>query len=59
MNIENCIEQIEKKIAIINGELKEVCERLATLEADVRWIRWGIITIASGILAMLFKLFVQ
>ena len=57
MKVEDWAERIEKKIAIINGELKEVCERLATLEADVRWIRWGIVTIATGVIAVLAKLF--
>lgn len=56
MDIEDCILQIKEEIGIINDELGEVGERLATLEADVRWIRGLTVLIAGGIASMLARM---
>ncbi len=56
MDIEDCILQIKEEIGIINDELGEVGERLATLEADVRWIRGLTALIAGGIASMLARM---
>lgn len=57
MKVEDWIERIEGKISVINDELGEVCERLAALEADMRWVRWLVIAILTGVIALIFKAF--
>jgi len=45
-------------IATINDELGEVMQRLATVEADMRWVKWGVTLIAGGMVALIIKVFI-
>ncbi len=47
---------LPKHIATINDELGEVMQRLATVEADMRWVKWGVVTIAGSMVALVVKL---
>lgn len=49
---------IPEHIERINDELGEVLQRLATVEADMRWVKWGVVTIAGGVIALIIKVFV-
>lgn len=49
---------IPEHIERFNDELGEVLQRLATVEADMRWVKWGVVTIAGGVIALIIKVFV-
>jgi len=43
--------EIRKRVEIINEEVGEVCQRVASMEGELRWIRWilmGVLAAAIG-----------
>ena len=33
-------------------------ERLARLEVDMAWVKWGVLTILAGVIALLIKVYI-
>ncbi len=49
--------QVPKHMAILNTEVGELCERVAVLEADMKWVKWLVTGILMGVVLLLIKAF--
>ena len=55
--LKKTVELNQKHIEIINGELGDVQRNIATLKNDVKWIKLLLLPIFTGVIALVFKIF--
>lgn len=46
---------VPKHIERLNTEVGELCERVAKLEVEVKWVKWLTMLIVGGIIALVAK----
>jgi len=47
--------RMPKHLEILNGEVGELCERVARLEADMKWVKLLVICIFTGVIGLLIQ----
>jgi hypothetical protein len=57
MRLDEWQRNVEQELRKINDELGELCERVARIETDLAWIKWFVIAIAGGMIAVLIRTF--
>ncbi len=46
--------EIRKHVDVINTELGEVCEKVAVIEGELKWIRWLLMGVLASAIGQFF-----